>query len=242
MERFFRQDFSDLEVGEAKNLRVELFCRVLQLMAGQAGKPRWCVKDPQVTYHLTDYANAIPDAKFLITVRDPRAVCRSYLDPRGFTVGRPANWIAGAERWVEGIRLQLDFHKSFPDRVMLLNYEDLICYFDDQLSRICEFLDLPIEPQMQRYYEQDSQARIHEGNVNITRRPDPEKIDAWRKSMTDRQIRLVEAIASPVMKQAGYERELSPLKVTGIERAFAKLHDRVISEYRWQRHKHRKKR
>ena len=242
LEDFLNIDLSAESFPDSKQGRVDLLSRVMEMVARSHGKQRWCLKDPRATYYLKDYAEAMPNAMFVVTIRDPRAVCRSYMSPRGFVVGRPANWIAGAERWQREVDSQLRFRDEYPERVLVLRYEEIVSGLADQIKCLCEFLGIPNEPAMLNYYSQNSSIAIHDGNENILRPPDPSKIDAWRDSMTPSQTAAVESVACQTMELLGYT-AIHPHKPVNQLRSLAsRFHDRFVREYRWQRHKYAQRR
>jgi len=209
----------------------------MQLTAENAGKQRWCLKDPEATYYLDDYAQAFPTAQFIIVYRDPRAVSRSCLDPRGFTVARPANWLVAAERWNRDLDLQMEFAKRHADRVLLLKYESVVSDLAAELVRIADFLAIPNEPALANYYCNTNATGIHSGNEKVLSPPDPTRLEAWKKSMSNSAVQTVEAVTRPQMEQLGYECALPAKALSQPQRLLYRLHHKIVSEYRWQRYK-----
>lgn len=239
LEEFLSVDLSSTSFTDTKQGRVDFLSRAMAMSATSHRKRRWCLKDPRASYFLQDYVETLPEARFVITIRDPRAVCRSYMSPTGFVVGRPANWIAGAERWKREVTAQLRLQNDYPDRVLILRYEEIITALEQQVDRICEFLGIRPEPAMKNYYKRNSSITIHDGNANILRPPDPSKIDAWRKSMTTAQTLAVESVALPLMESLGYSAVHPYTPVNQLSSIASRIHDRVVREYRWQRHKYK---
>ncbi|WP_436715004.1 sulfotransferase [Roseiconus lacunae] len=217
--------------------RFKSLVSALEESAEDAGKPRWCLKDPRTTYYLNDYASRVRNGSFVILVRDPRAVCRSYLDQRGFTVGRPANWIAAAERWRTEIEMQLEFANANPETTLIVRYESLIEDFTETLQSICTHLGIPNEPALANYYRNSTDIGVHEGNANIMSAPSKSIAEKWKEALTERQISTVESIAKDLMLTLDYPaiKPHRPIKAT--HKWIAKLHDRVSREVRWQKHK-----
>ncbi|WP_417737608.1 sulfotransferase family protein [Rosistilla oblonga] len=237
---FLKLDLPETTCGDNEAERVKLLATALDAAASKAGKPRWCLKDPAATYYLQEYATAFPDAKFVIMIRDPRAVCRSYLSPIGFTVGRPANWIAAAERWTNEVEGQISFANEHPDRVMLMHYESAVSQLGVELRRLCSFCEIPNEPALHLYYKHESQARIHNGNRNILTPPDPAKADKWKSTMSKRQMQTVESIAMEMLAKLRYDAMQPFTRTSRMRLATARVHDRLVREWRWQMHKLRK--
>ena len=217
--------------------KLTYFDDAMAAKAQQSKKSRWCLKDPQNTYYLKQYANAFPAAKFLILIRDPRAVCRSYLDPRGFTVGRPTNWIVAAERWKNEVAMQLDFAKDNPDKVLMVHYEALVSDLPNTLRKVCDKSDVDFENSMLTYYQREAAVSLHDGNENITRPPDASKANNWQSQLPDSAIATIETITRPIMHQLGYEASQAEKDISWGSVNYARLCHAIISEYRWQRYK-----
>lgn len=234
---FLGIELSDVPFEDTKQGRSHFLFRTLQAAANSAGKARWCLKDPRATYYLQDYADTSPTSKFIITIRDPRAVVRSYLDPRGFRVGRPANLLVGADRWRDEVKKQLDFVGNNPDRTIIISYESLVTDIAKEIERVAVFLNIPVEKSMLEYFNHAAEIRIHDGNSNILRPPDPTKIDAWRAEFSPQQVRLIESRTGEIMESLGYTCEHPFQSVSAIREAVSKFHHRIVHEYRWQMHK-----
>lgn len=207
---------------------------VLSFAAKANGKSRWCLKDPAISYYLHEYARAWGDAKFVIIIRDPRAVCRSYLSCRGFKVGRPANLLAAGMRWRDEVATQIRFKKAFPDRVLVIHYESLISNLSQTLGMVCKFLHTPLTDAMANYHRSSTQILIHEGNKNILQRPDLNRLDAWRREFSTEETAVIEAVVKDVMEQVGYTAESSPRRIRSSQLYIARVHDWLVREYRWQ--------
>jgi hypothetical protein len=53
-----------------------------------------------------------------------------------------------------------------------------------------------------RMIARDERTRIH---VNLARPPMAERVEAWRREMSDAERRQVESGAAPLMRELGYE-------------------------------------
>ncbi|QDV43231.1 Sulfotransferase domain protein [Stieleria neptunia] len=237
LEKFLRLDLSDIGSDncgtEGARILEEAMCRGTR----RRGKKRWCIKDPRLSHFLDACSTAFPDAHFIIIIRDPRAVCRSYLSKKGFTVGRPANWIAAAERWEGEVRMQLQFLYRNQGRATLVIYEELLQDFESQLRRVCDAIGIQLEPQMLNYFQRDTEINIHEGNKNIFKPPDLELANKWRSELSEKQIRTVESVTARTMETLGFERLFEWRELHQAQKWLSRIHDRVMRELRWQRHK-----
>ena len=108
---------------------------------------------------------------------------------------------------------------------MEVRYEDLVRQPETQLRRIAEFIELPFDGSMVRYYEHVDERIAMEtpptemapdGRVvsseerkkiitNVSRPPDPTRIDSWRTEMQNpAERRAFEAIAGQRLAELGY--------------------------------------
>ena len=228
-------DLNDKRLKPEQKLRI--FDEAMTAKAIESDKQRWCLKDPQNTYYLQQYANAFPSAKFLILIRDPRAVCRSYLDPRGWTVGRPTNWIVAAERWKNEVDMQLDFANENPDQVHLVKYESLVTDLSTTLTEACAASEMELETSMLNYHQRKPAVILHDGNENITRPPDASKVNNWKNQLPGSAIATIEAITRPLMQQLGYQISQAKTKIPFGKTTCARVCHAIVSEYRWKRYR-----
>lgn len=230
IEEFEASIFTNDKRGKLAN-----FEAAMTACAFSKGKKRWCLKDPRITYYLSQYAQTFPEAKFFILVRDPRAVCHSYLHSPGFRVGRPTNAYAGAVRWRNEVRLQLRFAQKHSRQCLVVKYEMLVREFASMLENICSFAEVPLIENMTNYHESPGGTRVHAGNRNILRPPDPSRIDRWREAMSERQIRIIDAVAAELMEELEYEPDSEIKPISPLLRHWLALHEEVVSRWRWKR-------
>jgi hypothetical protein len=196
------------------------------------GKSRWGIKHPRLTYYLEHFRERYPEAKFIILVRDPRAVVNSYLS-RQMNV---ANVFHGARLWREQVDIQMQFAERYPDHCLWLRFEELLTNPERELRRICTLLDEPFDDRMLRYYEQRPQTTVHEGNVNITKPIRPEIAERWKSNLSRRQIGIIEAIVADSLSNQGYRSSGFPLvRVSRAEKWMYDLHQVVMINLWWQK-------
>lgn len=212
------------------NSAKEMVTAAFTTAAKENGALRWGIKDPQMTYFLDSLHSTFPEAKFLVIYRDPRAVCSSYL--RTQTV---SNVYAGAQLWSQEIQLQRAFVNANPESTLWLQYEYVLDHFDDSLKEVCSFFEIEPTSEMQNYYQQPSTAKIHQGNVNITKPIQPQKKQEWKKQLSKKQIGVIQSVCSPLMKELGYEEEPANQEVSKLQATWYRVQERVMQEYWWQR-------
>lgn len=130
-----------------------------------------------------------PEARFIHILRDPRDCAKSAV-----AAGFAGNVYHGLEPW-------LNSEESWdrlvprlnPDQYVQVRYEELVAEPERVLTEICDFLGLSYEPQML-----DLSGTTYEP-------PSPKFANQWRRSMGDRDVRLIESRVAPMMSARGYE-------------------------------------
>ena len=123
------------------------------------GATVWGCKSP--TYHdeVTRLSRTFPNARFIIIWRDIRHICRSILDAaetspffnrRGMTLRA----LIGCH----DLKMQVDKLIARGGRVHQMNYEELVKDPVGHMKAVCEFLDLPYDPKMNKLEGADRSA------------------------------------------------------------------------------------
>jgi hypothetical protein len=148
-----------------------------------------------------------PDAKFIYIVRDPRDVTRSMLKNLA-----PSSLEKAARICQRRGRNIAEMMELFPDDVLIVRYEDLILTPEPVSRRICEFLSIPYEAQMLRFYELNSDGSRLIGvtkdiHPQTTTPFNPNLIGQWQKQacFTTQELQTIETITCNYMSQYGYE-------------------------------------
>ena len=111
------------------------------------GKLHLIEKTPRHLLVMNRIRKHVPIAKFIIMVRDGRDVAASFIKRNGSAK-------VGADRWVSENRIVINEAKSRD--VCLIRYEDLICYTEDVLKKLCKFIGcgMTYEEGMLEYYKE----------------------------------------------------------------------------------------
>ncbi len=199
------------------------------------GKKIWGLKEPELTRYLQPLKQFLPEARFIIITRDPRAVVNSYIENKW---GLGTNAYTGAKRWRKEVEDQLDFEAELPDKVLRLRYEDLVLDQRKSLGKVCDFLGIAFEQSMMDYADQKAFVIKSRENSNTFRAPDPALTKKWRDSLSDHQIRVIDSITRGAMEVAGYQAESERYSVPTWMAAWYRLHQAILGElqiqYRWR--------
>jgi hypothetical protein len=156
-------------------------------------------------------ARAYPEARFIVVIRDPRAVVASqlkFLDTDPTQVGHILSII---RQWRKYVVLANEFqhHPPLAGRLKFVRYEDQVGNPAQFAQELCDFLGLAYRPAMidfSRYQDQGSQ-RKWTGNSNFEaglQRIDPGAAHRWRRSLAPGALAAVEFCCGPDMEACGY--------------------------------------
>lgn len=199
------------------------------------GKSVWGLKDPQLTEHLDALKLFLPEARFVIIVRDARAVVRSYIENAW---GLGTNAYTGALRWDREVKQQLAFLKELPDTAMLLKYEDLVLKQRESLEKICSFIDVPFDEAMMNYANEKAFVAVNRQSVNTFKAPDPSIVTKWKQKLTPHEIKTINMVCHETLSEFGYEVEEKYENLNPLMTLYYKLHQAIVGEfqiqYRWR--------
>lgn len=134
--------------------------------------------------HVGRIVAAVPEARFIHLVRDPRDVARSSIG-----MGWAGNLYYGVDHWIRTEQAWDAASASLrPENVITMKYEDLISNLEPELRRVCKFLGLPYDHMMPSY---------HKGTTYEP--PDESLIEQWRRKSSPHEIALVEGKAAAAM-------------------------------------------
>lgn len=140
--------------------------------------------------HAAKIARALPDARFIHILRDPRDVARSSV-----RMGWAGNSYFASRSW-RGTEEDWDRAGLSDERVLTVRFEDLMQDLEGELSRITGFLGLPFETAMLDYHLSSTYGP-----------PDPKIAQQWRRKASPREIALIEVAVGPLMAARGYPPE-----------------------------------
>lgn len=130
--------------------------RVVKLLQSRRPPSRWLFKAPHYAFHLDDVSSAYPDAKFLVTHRDPVTTLSSYasflsrlqppgsserLVPEEFGPHLARHMARGMERMIAA-RARLGEHRFLDVRHAAFVADPM-----GELERIYAFLDIELLPE-----------------------------------------------------------------------------------------------
>ncbi len=85
---------------------------------------------------------------------------------------------------------------------------------EDNLRKICEFLDVPFVPGVFDFYKMKGKAEekypadiLQKHHKSLFNPVNTSRIGLWEKSMSERQVQIADHVAGKFAEQAGYKRK-----------------------------------
>jgi hypothetical protein len=178
------------------------------------GKARWGEKTPGNLFYVDVIQAMFPDACFLYMVRDPRAGVTSMQGAEFFPDDVIFNAMIRRKHAEVGLHL-LRTHVA-PERWTTVRYEDLVARPEAELRRICAVVGEAYEPGMLQYHQTAAAYMKDEAaasfNAAATRPVTTDRVDRWRRVLSDREVALVETVCADEMARHDYRPERPRLR------------------------------
>ncbi len=192
-----------------------------ELYAEREGKPRWGDKTPNYVKRMRQIQRTIPEARFIHMIRDGRDASLSRFKR---LLKEPPPMDTVAERWVKKIeRARADGEHL--DHYLEVQYENLVRDTESELIRVSEFLELPWDPTILRYYERAEERLAEmvrdlpgeegkptrpadhrrEAHLLTSKPPDPSRLARWKEDMDPKQNEIFESVAGDLLAELDYE-------------------------------------
>ncbi len=181
-----------------------IFDAFYSLYAEHHGKRRWADKSDYLD-RMYQIKELYPEAKFIHIIRDGRDVANSVMK---MTWG-PKNLIQAADWWSTYVRLCYSMGRMLsPKDYMEVRYEDLVTSSEDELKRICEFIEVDFEEPMLEFYKTSKkfipQSLLNQ-HYNADTPPSKARTYAWKKEMSESDNIIFQQIAGAVLREFNYE-------------------------------------
>lgn len=162
-------------------------------------------KTPAHIYYAEEIFKKYPNAMFIITVRDPRAIAlsemvklsenkRSHSKFNLFSfIVRWASAHALAKRWVK---------KYGTERIKYLLYEDIVRHPEETVRSICSFVGVDFQQEMLEVGVVNSSFKDKE---QTDKKFNTENLDRWKTGLDENQVAVIQHHLGDSMKELGYE-------------------------------------
>jgi hypothetical protein len=159
------------------------------------GRPIRGEKTPHHIEHVPTLLSWYPAARVVHTFRDPRAVYASLRykerDEKLTTLGRAARRLGSwfdryatlnlARTWRRAAELHRSYEQRFPDRYLLVRFEDLVADPASEARRIADFVGVDFTPAMLEQVVHNSSYAAKGATAGI----DPSVVDRWRSLLPE---------------------------------------------------------
>ncbi|MCB0064991.1 MAG: sulfotransferase [Caldilineaceae bacterium] len=128
---------------------IRQFAHILDQLTVVQGKSIWLEKTPGHLYYINDFANAIPNARFIHLIRNGADVVASLYE---VTNQYPAQWGHGytieqcVKMWNRTVRLSMGYVGNTNHHIV--RYEQLLAQPEAVLGDLCRFIGVPFETTM----------------------------------------------------------------------------------------------
>ncbi|MEM9886775.1 MAG: sulfotransferase [Bacteroidota bacterium] len=156
-------------------------------------------KSPLIIELLPYFINLFPESKIVFITRDARAnvmslVKRQYMDIQ-----------LAAQMWkdwnIKGLAYKEWLGK---DKICQISYEGLVKYTEQELLKICNFLNIDFETSMLDLSKSEA---TQKKDAYVSKQIDESLIERWRGELSTKQIKQIEKIVGDLMPQLGYKVE-----------------------------------
>ena len=195
-----------------------VFQALLDTWAASQGKTMWGEKTPHHVFFWDEIEKTFPDVPLVHIVRDGRDVALGLVRARF----GPKSIHAAATRWAHWMaRIEMIRARVGAGRIHEARYEDLLAEPQRTLAGICEFLDVPFDPEMLEFHRDTSlYSRYAADHANLKRPLLTDKIAAWRHTMRSSDVALFESVASEGLRRHGYPVETDAVPLSPLRRAY----------------------
>lgn len=223
LKRFSESEFSlpaqEIVEGllETPIRRHDVYHAVLMYLTHRAGKTIACEKTPQNLFYLREILSLYPNCHVINLVRDPRAILLSqktkwqrkasndsYLRQHKKEVRRlRINYhpITISKLWSSAIT-EAEQYVNHP-RVISIRFEDIVQQPSLEIQRICDFVNVSYEPEMQNVEFGGSSVVLPAGDkiYGIQRRDER----SWERGLSAEEIFICQKISGHHMRRYGYD-------------------------------------
>lgn len=173
-----------------------------------SGKPMFLDKTPRYYFIIDELIQVFPNANYIVLVRNPIAVLSSILQ----------TWVKSdlfsLYKFREDILTApfriVDAMSSRPS-MLIVRYEDLVNYTDEELARICAYLRIDFVPEM-KYYDTDMLSGNRFGDsvgIRKDNAPSQLSVEKWKQLALNKQVQTMmrdylEFLGKDITEKMGY--------------------------------------
>jgi hypothetical protein len=168
-------------------------------------------KNPANSLFVSRIHKLFPEAKIIHITRDYRD---NYLSLINVNFEVPIVPLV-IFRWKFAWKRMQKLKKQNPELIYSLRYEDLATNPEETFKNVCSFLGLEFDPHVLSFYKKKAEAeRAYAGSAEIAvvhkslfNPISTDRMNLWKKELTERQIKVADLVAGKTALKAGYERK-----------------------------------
>ena len=177
---------------------------IYKLYASKNGKGNviWGDKTPLNTFYIPEMNYMFKNPKYIHLKRDGRDVIASMLKYK-----LAENVKAASDRWLSAMKTAREIEQKSPDRILTVEYSELVQNPGIELKKICEFLSITFEPAMLDHTQNvdtlgDSVFNHHN---NLKKPLSTDSIGNWQKSFEATELEWIENYIGKELTSNGYK-------------------------------------
>lgn len=188
-------------------------------LASKDGNIHWCEKSPMNVQHIPLLAAEFPNARFIHMIRDGRDCAASF----------QRRWSRSPTlsifRWKKAVTQGRIDGQAIPQRYLEVRYEDLTDAPQEQLQRVCDFLELDFEDVILQSSQPYLKSSWHNDKAGTIEKNDR----TWRNYFKESDVVKLESIAGLLLDQCGYPviNSEGDVNLTRIRRKLLMLKDQI---------------
>lgn len=180
----------------------ELMSKLYDCYASTHNKTIWGDKTPSFFRMISILSKLFPSARFIHLLRDGRDV---YLSLRRMDSSKNNIGVAALEWSYKIQKAQKDLSSLDPRKVLEIRYEDLVGKPDEELKKICHFLELEYESNMSTYWQTSSHfIGAHHSNL-IFKPITQSSVGRWKKELKCQELKVFEWFTGSTLESWGYQ-------------------------------------
>jgi hypothetical protein len=182
---------------------VEIITLLHFLEMRKNNKIYWGEKTPRFIRSYRILNKYFEQIKFLIIIRDPRAVVNSFRKSNIHNSYLPHI----LKRWRTDINHGVSLQRWLPNDSFTIKYENLIKNSTETLKEICQFLNIEFDSNMLNYTNEGTDeypSIISKTLKQLKNTPNKNRINAWKQELSNKKIRKIEERTADLMERYNY--------------------------------------
>ena len=193
----------------------QMFDNGLEIIAKVRGAEnrKWVgIKDVWTIEFFAPLARAYPEARFIISFRDPRATANSMLGASRTYPEQAGHLLSYARHWRKLVAFTTRYQADplFEGRLHILAHEHVLREPESAAQELCEFLDVDYDQAMletDNYFDYATGATWTGNSAfeQVTSGISVHRAERWQTMLDPKIVKMVDFVCGPDMKLIGYE-------------------------------------